>query len=135
MTPFILLARKMVPAECPSSATESYDHHKQIWIDTETGEPLVCRMRNATQPSQFGETTFTETREGADQSEASVFSASQFGETTFTKTSEGVDATEIVGLLSPTHAVVPAPTILQGIDVPSEPRLKRMQWHEKTSAQ
>lgn len=102
MTPFILRSRRRLPPEGAPSRNEIYDRHRQLWVDRESGEPLVCRMRARVQPSQFGETTLTETREGVDQPEAAVFDASQFGETTVTKTSEGVDQSEIA-LLPPSQ--------------------------------
>jgi len=46
------------------------------------------------QASQFGETTLTRTREGADQTEDTSLEGSQFGETTLTNTQEGADLTE-----------------------------------------
>ena len=98
----------------------AYDSSLQLWIDLRTRMPLVSRLRENL-ASQFGETTLTATREGADQTEvastdlhapsgvldactAEVLSCghttltqrpSQFGETTITRTSEGVDSTEV----------------------------------------
>ena len=99
MTPFILLGRKKLPPEGAPSPDHTYDASKQLWIDSISGIPLVLRTQGHAQRSQYGETTLTETREGADQSEGSIFQMSQFGETTLTKTREGADQTEGVDFL------------------------------------
>ena len=93
MTPYILLGRKKLPPETPPSAEEAYDQQRQIWIDRNSGEPLVSRLRAGGQPTRFGETTLTDTHEGIDCSENAV-QASNFGETTHTLTREGVDQSE-----------------------------------------
>ena len=94
MTPFVLLGRKKLPPEGAPSPDYAYDVSKQLWIDGISGIPLVLRMQGHTQRSQYGETTITETREGADQSEGTAFLATQFGETTITATREGADQSE-----------------------------------------
>jgi hypothetical protein len=94
MTLFVLLGRKKLPPESAPSAEQIYDNHRQLWIDKSSGVPLVSCMRAHAQPTKFGETTLTETREGADQTEGITFQASQFGETSITKTSEGADQIE-----------------------------------------
>lgn len=91
MTPFVLLGRKKLPPESTPSPEHAYDNDRQLWIDKTSGTPLVLCMRYCAQPSPYGETTITETREGADQSEGTTLQASQFGETTLTKTREGAD--------------------------------------------
>ncbi len=99
MMPFVLLGRKKLPPESAPSPEHTYDDHRQLWIDKSSGEPLVSLMKGRAQPTQFGETTFTESREGADQSEgATTFRASQFGETTHTATRERVDQAEGVSI-------------------------------------
>jgi len=98
MTPFILKGRRKLPPESAPSSEELYDEHRQLWIDKDSGEPLVSCLRTQAQSSQFGETQITETREGVDQSEIAAFRASHFGETTITKTTEGIDHSEIVAL-------------------------------------
>ena len=117
MTPCILLGRKRLPPERAPSPEHGYDNERQLWIDKRSGEPLVTSMRSQVKTTQFGETTITETREGADRSESAAQSsefgeiqtrthegvdqtegkllrASQVGETTLTKTREGADQTE-----------------------------------------
>jgi hypothetical protein len=94
LTPYILLGRKKLPLEVALSPEHVYDEHRQIWIHKNSGMPLVCWMQTHAQPTQFGETTITETREGVDQTEGAALQASQIGETTLTKTREGVDQTE-----------------------------------------
>jgi hypothetical protein len=94
MTPFVLLGRKKLPPEGAPSPDHTYDASKQLWIDSVSGMPLVLRMQDQAQRSQYGETTITETREGADQSEGTGFLATQFGETTITATREGADQSE-----------------------------------------
>lgn len=94
MTPFVLLGRKKLPRENAPSSEHVYDADLQLWIDRSSGVPLVSCMQAHAQRSQFGETTMTETREGVDQSEGTIFQASQFGETTLTKTRKGADQSE-----------------------------------------
>lgn len=94
MTPFVLLGRKKLPSEGAPSSDHTYDVLKQLWIDSSTGMPLVLRIQGHAQRSQYGETTLTETREGADQTEGTAFLTTQFGETTITATREGADQSE-----------------------------------------
>lgn len=91
MTPFILQGRKILEPETGPSVEHTYDRHLQLWVDRDSGTPVVSRLQNQIRASNFGETTITETREGADQSEVTTLSASQFGETTMTKAPEGTD--------------------------------------------
>lgn len=93
MTPYILLARKKLRLERTPAPEHVYDEYRQLWIDKNAGMPLVSCMRTHAQ-SQFGETTLTETREGADQTEGAALHASQFGETIKTMTRESVDQPE-----------------------------------------
>jgi hypothetical protein len=93
MTPYILLGRKKLPPESPPSGQHVYDEGRQLWIDKNCGVPVVSCMQAQAQPTQFGETTLTETREGADRPEGAVH-ASDFGETIQTRSREGVDQTE-----------------------------------------
>ena len=93
MTPYILLGRKKLPQEKAPSPDEVYDENLQIWIDKNSGAPLVSHLRVGAQPTKFGETTITETREGVDQPEGAVH-ASEFGEALQTRTREGIDKTE-----------------------------------------
>lgn len=95
MTPYILLGRKKLPEEDPPSSENIYDESLQLWVDKNLGVPLVSCMQNHAQPSPYGETTFTRTREGADQTEVTTIQASRFGETIQTNTREGIDQTEI----------------------------------------
>ena len=98
MTPFILRGRRELPAESTPSAQQVYDADLQLWMDTRENLPLVeCHLNHA-EPTQFGETTFTETREGADRSEGASIEASDFGETIQTRTREGTDQTEGSGI-------------------------------------
>jgi len=99
MTPFVLLGRKKLPPESAHSPEQVYDDDRQLWIDKSSGLPLVLCMQTHPQPSPFGETTVTETREGVDQTEGATLRASQFGETTLTKTREGADQLEGATLL------------------------------------
>ena len=100
MTPFILRGRKQLPVEAAPDAQHVYDTGLQVWIETRENLPLVeCLRKHNAEPTQFGETTFTETREGADRTEgASSIQASEFGETIQTRTREGVDQTESADL-------------------------------------
>jgi len=94
LTPYILLGRKKLPPECAPSPEHVYDEHWQIWIHKNSGMPLVCCLRTHAQPTQFGETTITATREGVDQTEGAALQVSEFGETIQTRTHEGMDQTE-----------------------------------------
>ena len=99
MTPFILRGRKQLPAEAAPAAQHVYDPDLQVWIETRENLPLVeCLRKHNAEPTRFGETTFTETREGADRTEGASIEASEFGETIQTRTREGVDQTESSGL-------------------------------------
>src|SRR5215475_2552894 len=98
MTPFILQGRKQLPAEGAPDARHVYDTDLQLWMDTQENVPLIERLQNHAQATKFGETTFTETREGADRSEGASMDASDFGETIQTRTWEGVDQTESSGI-------------------------------------
>lgn len=93
MSPFILEGRKKLPPDPAPSSEEEYDQVRQLWVDRKTQEPLVSRMHHEVLASQYGETSLTDTREGADQSE-STLQMSSYGETTMTKTREGSDMTE-----------------------------------------
>ncbi|MEQ8347973.1 MAG: hypothetical protein RIB84_08905 [Sneathiellaceae bacterium] len=132
MIPFILRGCKKLPPEGAPSNNEVYDQHGQLWIDRESGEPLVCRIRTRVHPSQFGETTITETREGADQSEVSVLGASQFGETTITKTSEGVDQSEIAVLSSSRFGETTVTATLEGTDQTDAAKFHQSEFGETT---
>jgi hypothetical protein len=94
LTPYILLGRKKLPPESAPSPEHVYDEHWQLWIDKISGMPLVSCMRTHAQPTQFGETTLTETREGADRTEGASPQESEFGETIQTWTRQDVDQTE-----------------------------------------
>ena len=98
MTPFILMGRKKLPPENSPSCDQVWDEHRQLWIDKMSGEPLVTSMRECAQPTQFGETTITETREGVDRAQVGTLEASRFGETTLSRSREGVDQAEVVSL-------------------------------------
>ena len=102
MTPFILMERIKLPPEGAPSKDQAYDSDKQLWIDTNSNQPVVSLMAGGYGQSQFGETTITETREGADSSETASIEASQFGETSVSKSAEGIDQIgEISAFLSP----------------------------------
>jgi hypothetical protein len=98
MTPFILRGRKQLPPETAPAAQHVYDADLQVWMDTKENLPLVECLRRTAQPTQFGETTLTDTREGADRTEVASIEASDFGETIQTRTREGVDQTEVSGI-------------------------------------
>ena len=91
---FVLQRKTQLPDDPAPSVRERYDPTLQLWLDAESGEPIVTRERHSKTQSSFGETTLTETKEGADQSEIATLHASRFGETTLTKTQEGTDQSE-----------------------------------------
>lgn len=93
--PFVLRTRVALPLEPSPSGEHCYDDVRQIWINMATGMPVVTE-NDRQQASKFGETSITETREGADQSEVSTINASRFGETSMTKSFEGHDQGESV---------------------------------------
>lgn len=115
MTPYILLGRKELPSENPPSPDEVYDESRQLWTNKESGLPLVSSMQNHAQTTQFGETTFTRTREGADQTEGGLH-RSRFGETTQTRTVEGIDQTEITGIQASQFGETIATKTREGMD-------------------
>lgn len=90
--PFILKVRMALPEEPSTLEDHQYDSARQLWASLATGIPLVVAFASQ-RSTRFGETSMTETREGADQSEVSAFYASRFGETQITKTFEGHDQT------------------------------------------
>jgi hypothetical protein len=98
MTPFILRGRKQLPVEAAPDAEHVYDMDLQLWIDRRRNLPLIECLQNQAEPTKFGETTFTETREGADRTEGASLEATDFGETIHTRTREGVDQTESSGI-------------------------------------
>jgi hypothetical protein len=97
--PFVLRHATRLPAPPPPKATDVFDPTHQLWMCALTACPVVlvrCRSHPIGE-SEFGETTITETREGADQSEGTSLKPSfqsEFGETAITKTREGHDQTE-----------------------------------------
>lgn len=93
--PFVLQTRVALPPDPIPSGEHYYDYTRQIWINATTDMPVVAEC-NTQQASKFGETSMTETREGADQSEVITINASRFGETSLTKTAEGHDQGESV---------------------------------------
>lgn len=98
MTPYILLGRKELRPESAPLPEHVYDEHRQLWIDKRSGIPLVSCLRSTAKPTEFGETTLTQTREGADQPQRTSLQASEFGETTHTRSREGVDQVESASL-------------------------------------
>jgi hypothetical protein len=97
MTPFILKGATKIPSETDTLSEHVYDRQLQVWIDSRSGVPVVVSSMGA-DASRYGETTVTETREGADQTEVASIHASRFGETTITKTMEGTDQGEVTTL-------------------------------------
>lgn len=93
MTPYILQGRKKVQSESEPEPEHFYDTARQLWVERASGTPLVSMMRAHAELTKFGETTLTDTREGADSTEGTI-QASDFGETIQTRTREGVDQTE-----------------------------------------
>lgn len=92
--PFVLRGRTPLPAQSGPGPTQRYDDTLQLWIDIESGRPLVSEFadRQRLAGSDFGETMITETGEGHDQAEGRF--SSDFGETVSTRTSEGTDQRE-----------------------------------------
>jgi len=133
MPPFVLLGRKKLAPESAPSPEHVYDSQRQLWIDQISGMPLVSCMQAHTHPSTYGETTMTETREGADQSEGAAFQASPFGETTVTKTSKGADRTEITALFRASQFGESTHTATQeGVDRPERATFQTSQFGETT---
>lgn len=97
MSAFVLAGRKKLPPEPVPSLAERYDPSLQLWVDCASGQPLVECLSLGSAGSKYGETSMTDTREGADQSEGTL-QATTYGETTRTKTREGADQSEASGL-------------------------------------
>lgn len=132
MTPFILKGRRKLPPESAPSNEQVYDEYRQLWIDKKSGTPVVSCVRTQAQPSQFGETTITETREGADQVEVATLQASKFGETTITKTMEGADQFEISTLLPSQFGETTVTATLEGADQTEVAMLQASKFGETT---
>jgi len=95
---FVLRTREPLNAQIDRHENTQYDNRLQIWMNQETGRPLVLQSIENSQEkrcSDFGETIITRTLEGADQPE--VIRSSEFGETLITETREGVDQAEVIG--------------------------------------
>jgi hypothetical protein len=116
MTPFILLGRKKLPPESPPSDEQVYDEYQQLWVNKNSGLPVIISLRTQLQSSFLGETTLTETREGADQTELANVLGSPFGETTVSKTMEGVDQMEIFDLSASQFGETTMSTTAEGAD-------------------
>lgn len=117
MTPFILQGATRVPPEQAPSSDQIYDPQLQIWMDRRTGVPVINSSVHV-DASRFGETSVTETQEGADQSEVQPFRASSFGETTLTKTAEGVDQIEATSLSPTRYGETTVTATVEGADTP-----------------
>jgi len=117
MTPFILQGAIRIPPEQAPSADHIYDAQLQIWTDGRTGVPVVISSVHV-EATRFGETTITETQEGADQPEAQLLRASSFGETTVTKTAEGVDQSEVTSLSATRFGETTVTATVEGVDRP-----------------
>lgn len=108
--PFVAWESTKLRADQEPAPDHQYDPKRQLWIERESGRPLVSQRRDrpaATfQASEFGETLLTKTSEGVDQTESrpaihlddrqTELSASEFGETVLTRTHEGVDQSETI---------------------------------------
>ena len=117
MTSFLLAGRRKLPPETPPSPNESYDTVRQLWIDADSDEPLVTRFGRSVPASQYGETSLTETREGADQSEGTIH-ASPYGETSITKTQEGADQSESSYIVMSPYGETTKTATREGVDQP-----------------
>ena len=124
MTPFILRCVVAFPPETPPE-TCVYDSERQLWIDEETEVPVVL-LNASGDISRYGETTITETREGADQSEIGMMRASTYGETTLTKTVEGADQGEVVTHLASRFGETTTTRAPEGTDVPESAFAQQM---------
>ena len=120
MPPFILVGRKRLPTDPAPSSEEEYDQQRQLWVDRKTQEPLVSRLHRELTASQYGETSLTETREGADQSD-STLQMSSYGETTMTKTREGADMTEASAWAASSYGETIKTATREGADQPDRP--------------
>ena len=116
MTPFILKGATKVPPETAPSPEHVYDSQRQLWIDNQTGVPLVVASVGA-DASRFGETELTDTREGADRADTDSVLTSRFGETTLTKTTEGTDH-EVAALVSSRFGETTITRSVEGTDNP-----------------
>lgn len=132
MTPFILKGRRKLPPESDPSNEQVYDDYRQLWIDKKSGTPVVSCVRTQAQPSQFGETTITETREGADQAEVATLQASKFGETTITKTMEGADQFEVTALAASRFGETTVTATVEGADQAEAASFQASQFGETT---
>ena len=125
MRPFILRGAIALPPTAKPPIEHVYDPVLQLWLDNRTGTPVVA-AEAATAATRYGETVFTATREGADQTESASVHApmahrpararasetalgpeaqstmqTRFGETLMTETGESADMSETASV--PTH--------------------------------
>jgi hypothetical protein len=114
MTPFILKGATKVPPDDDMPLGHVYDRQRQIWVDSLSGVPVVTSAMD--DASRYGETTLTETREGADQSEVALIIGSRFGETTLTRTMEGVDQGEAAALAASRYGETTVTATQEGHD-------------------
>jgi hypothetical protein len=114
MTPFILKGAIKIPPESDIPSEHVYDRQRQIWIDRSSNVPVVSSAE--AHASRYGETTVSETREGADQTEVASIQASKFGETTMTKSMEGADQGEIAALAISRFGETTVTATLEGAD-------------------
>lgn len=131
---FILEGCKKLPPEPEPLEACVYDEERQLWADENSNIPLVC-LWTCHSSSRYGETTLTETREGADQSEVVACSASRFGETTLTKTAEGADQSEISSLVASRFGETQVTATREGADAPEVASASRFGETTMTRAQ
>ena len=132
MTPFILKCRTKLPSEAKPSNDCEYDQDKQLWVEKNTGIPTVMRSGGCVKPSQFGETSITESHEGADQPDMATLRASQFGETTVTSTPEGTDQPHMVTLRASKFGETAVTRGPEGVDQPLAATLQASRFGETT---
>jgi len=117
MTPFILKGATKIPPEAAPSPEHVYDPQRQLWIDDRTGVPVVV-SNVGDDVTRYGETTLTDTPEGADQAATASTLASRFGETTLTDTMEGADQSEVAALASTRFGETTQTRTAEGADNP-----------------
>lgn len=115
MTPFILKGAVKIEPDDESSTEYFYDRDLQVWVNHRTGVPVILSNDDPS-PTRYGETTMTETREGADQTEITQIHASRFGETSLTKTFEGADQGEGSGLTASRFGETSLTRTQEGVD-------------------
>lgn len=115
-TPFVLRGRQQLPRGARPLPDHQYDSDLQLWIDQKSGKPVVLGLaRDGVTGSAAAETEANNSEEGV--GDPKRLGQSQFGETSFTKTLEGADTAEGIRM-TPYGETIKTQVLAEGIDQP-----------------